>query len=186
MIPSWQIPVLEDLATTYASCGIFDISTDQLSDFVAKQVQHEQRLPENRRLGYSRLQGAILVNPNRIAERVNNIIRHKLTENVIPGEYAEITEDCLIHSFRFTLRDPKAFNALLEIPAQRFNICDADQLEEELLKAKIIKFVIETWNTAAKVISVRKINARIFEVKIATNILYPKMYDAFRELTWIS
>lgn len=165
MIPSWQIPVLEDLATTYASCGIFDISTDQLSDFVAKQVQHEQRLPENRRLGYSRLQGAILVNPTRIAERVNNIIRHKLTENVIPGEYAEITEDCLIHSFRFTL---------------------ADQLEEELLKAKIIKFVIETWNTAAKVISVRKINARIFEVKIATNILYPTMYDAFRELTWIS
>lgn len=165
MIPSWQIPVLEDLATTYASCGIFDISTDQLSDFVAKQVQHEQRLPENRRLGYSRLQGAILVNPNRIAERVNNIIRHKLTENVIPGEYAEITEDCLIHSFRFTL---------------------TDQIEEELLKAKIIRFVIETWNTAAKVISVRKINARIFEVKIATNILYPKMYDAFRELTWIS
>lgn len=165
MIPSWQIPVLEDLATTYASCGIFDISTDQLSDFVAKQVQHEQRLPENRRLGYSRLQGAILVNPTRIAERVNNIIRHKLTENVIPGEYAEITEDCLIHSFRFTL---------------------ADQLEEELLKAKVTKFVIETWNTAAKVISVRKINARIFEVKIATNILYPTMYDAFRELTWIS
>ena len=105
MIPSWQIPVLEDLATTYASCGIFDISTDQLSDFVAKQVQHEQRLPENRRLGYSRLQGAILVNPTRIAERVNNIIRHKLTENVIPGEYAEITEDCLIHSFRFTSLD---------------------------------------------------------------------------------
>jgi hypothetical protein len=165
MIPSWQIPVLEDLATTYASCGIFDISTDQLSDFVAKQVQHEQRLPENRRLGYSRLQGAILVNPTRIAERVNNIIRHKLTENVIPGEYAEITEDCLIHSFRFTL---------------------ADQLEEELLKAKVTKFVINTWNTAAKVISVRKINARIFEVKIATNILYPTMYDAFRELTWIS
>lgn len=165
MIPSWQKPILEDLATTYASCGIFYISTDQLFDFVAKQVQHEQRLPENRRLGYSRLQGAILVNPNRIAERVNNIIRHKLTENVIPGEYAEITEDCLIHSFRFTL---------------------ADQLEEELLKAKIIKFVIETWNTAAKVISVRKINARIFEVKIATNILYPTMYDAFRELTWIS
>lgn len=165
MIPSWQIPVLEDLATTYASCGIFDISTDQLSDFVAKQVQHEQRLPENRRLGYSRLQGAILVNPNRIAERVNNIIRHKLTENVIPGEYAEITEDCLIHSFRFTL---------------------TDQIEEELLKAKIIRFVINTWNTAAKVISVRKINARIFEVKIATNILYPTMYDAFRELTWIS
>ena len=165
MIPSWQIPVLEDLATTYTSCGIFDISTDQLSDFVAKQVQHEQRLPENRRLGYSRLQGAILVNPTRIAERVNNIIRHKLTENVIPGEYAEITEDCLIHSFRFTL---------------------ADQLEEELLKAKVTKFVINTWNTAAKVISVRKINARIFEVKIATNILYPTMYDAFRELTWIS
>ena len=165
MIPSWQIPVLEDLATTYASCGIFDISTDQLSDFVAKQVQHEQRLPENRRLGYSRLQGAILVNPTRIAERVNNIIRHKLTENVIPGEYAEITEDCLIHSFRFTL---------------------TDQIEEELLKAKIIRFVINTWNNAAKVISVRKINARIFEVKIATNILYPTMYDAFRELTWIS
>ncbi len=165
VIPSWQKPILEDLAETYASCGIFDISTDQLSDFVAKQVQHEQRLPENMRLGYSKIQGAILVNPNRIVERVNNIIRQKLTENVTADEYEEITEDCLVHSFRFTL---------------------ADQLEEELLKAKITKFVIETWNTAAKVISIRKINVRIFEVKIASNILYPVMYDAFRELTWIA
>lgn len=164
MIPPWQKPILEDLADTYASCGIFDISSDQLFDFVAKQVQHEQRLPENRRLGYSRIQGAILVNPNRIVERVNNIIKHKLTETVIADEYEEITEDCLIHSFRFTT---------------------VDTLEEELLKEKVLKFVNKTWNTAAKVISIRKINSRIFEVKIATNILYPVMYDAFRTLDFI-